>query len=131
MLSLDASEGDDAGVGQDLDNGPSTRRSLTLRVMMQEWDKIWTINKKIIDPVCPRHTAISDLQRVNLHLTNGPQSPEVISVPKNKKHPPAGLKATTQSQVRAAFDTSANVDMSGRYWQGRSCIMPSKWDSPP
>ncbi|KAK9867379.1 hypothetical protein WJX84_011083 [Apatococcus fuscideae] len=67
-------------------------------VTLMEWDKIWTINKKIIDPVCPRHTAISDLQRVNLHLTNGPQSPEVISVPKNKKHPPAGLKATTQSQ---------------------------------
>lgn len=24
----------------------------------QEWDKIWTINKKLIDPVCPRHTAV-------------------------------------------------------------------------
>lgn len=65
----------------------------------QEWDKIWTINKKIIDPVCPRHTAIADAQRVKLHLTNGPQSPEVISVPKNKKHPPAGVKATTKTQV--------------------------------
>ena len=65
----------------------------------QEWDKIWTINKKIIDPVCPRHTAIADDGRVKLHLTNGPQSPEVISVPKNKKHPPAGVKATTKTQV--------------------------------
>ena len=25
---------------------------------VQEWDKIWTINKKVIDPVCPRHTAV-------------------------------------------------------------------------
>ena len=69
------------------------------RGVRQEWDKIWTINKKIIDPVCPRHTAISDVQRVKLHLTNGPQTPEVISVPKNKKHPPAGVKATTKTQV--------------------------------
>ncbi|KAK9821493.1 hypothetical protein WJX74_002572 [Apatococcus lobatus] len=67
-------------------------------VTLMEWDKIWTINKRIIDPVCPRHTAISDSQRVKLHLTNGPQSPEVISVPKNKKHPPAGIKATTKTQ---------------------------------
>lgn len=27
-------------------------------VTYQEWDKIWTINKKLIDPVCPRHTGI-------------------------------------------------------------------------
>ncbi|GJZ25364.1 glutamate--tRNA ligase, cytoplasmic [Tanacetum coccineum] len=24
-----------------------------------EWDKLWNINKKIIDPVCPRYTAIA------------------------------------------------------------------------
>ena len=27
-------------------------------ITYQEWDKIWTFNKKIIDPVCPRHTAV-------------------------------------------------------------------------
>ncbi|GJU72913.1 glutamate--tRNA ligase, cytoplasmic [Tanacetum coccineum] len=25
---------------------------------LKEWDKLWNINKKIIDPVCPRYTAI-------------------------------------------------------------------------
>ncbi|TXG71060.1 hypothetical protein EZV62_005995 [Acer yangbiense] len=25
---------------------------------LMEWDKLWTINKKIIDPVCPRHTVV-------------------------------------------------------------------------
>lgn len=27
-------------------------------VTYQEWDKIWSINKRLIDPVCPRHTAV-------------------------------------------------------------------------
>jgi len=27
-------------------------------VTVQEWDKIWAMNKKVIDPVCPRHTAV-------------------------------------------------------------------------
>ena len=27
-------------------------------VTYQEWDKIWTMNKRVIDPVCPRHTAV-------------------------------------------------------------------------
>eukprot|EP00873_Tetraselmis_striata_P014875 jgi/Tetstr1/435139/TSEL_024106.t1 len=66
-------------------------------VTLQEWDKIWSINKRIIDPVCPRHTAIAATARVPLRLTNGPGKPEVIIVPRHKKHPAAGNKATTQS----------------------------------
>jgi len=27
--------------------------------LMLEWDKIWTINKKVIDPVAPRHTGLT------------------------------------------------------------------------
>lgn len=30
-------------------------------VTLQEWDKIWTINKRIIDPVVPRHTAVKEV----------------------------------------------------------------------
>jgi glutamyl-tRNA synthetase len=37
-----------------------------------EWDKLWTINKKIIDHVCVRHTAVLKDQHVLLTLTNGP-----------------------------------------------------------
>lgn len=47
-------------------------------VTLQEWDKIWTINKRIIDPVCPRHTAIETAGRVPMKLTNGPAEQEVI-----------------------------------------------------
>lgn len=67
-------------------------------VTLQEWDKIWTINKRIIDPVCPRHTAVKQAARVKLHLSNGPATPEVVAVPKHKKYAPAGVKATTHTQ---------------------------------
>jgi glutamyl-tRNA synthetase len=65
-----------------------------------EWDKIWNINKKVIDPVCPRHTCVMSKGKVGLTLTNGPAGLEVTVVPRHKKHAPAGNKATTMcSQV--------------------------------
>ena len=36
-----------------LDQGP------TKRVNLMEWEKIWAMNKKIIDPICPRYSAVS------------------------------------------------------------------------
>ncbi|KAK0594894.1 hypothetical protein LWI29_001672 [Acer saccharum] len=60
-----------------------------------EWDKLWTINKKIIDPVCPRHTAVIEERCVLLTLTNGPDEPFVRIMPRHKKYEGAGKKATT------------------------------------
>lgn len=62
---------------------------------LMEWDKIWSINKKIVDPVCPRHTAVIEKGRVLLTLTNGPDEPFVRLIPKHKKFEGAGEKATT------------------------------------
>ncbi|KAL5828019.1 hypothetical protein ACOSQ3_019850 [Xanthoceras sorbifolium] len=62
---------------------------------LMEWDKLWTINKKIIDPVCPRHTAVIEERRVLLILTNGPDEPFVRIIPRHKKYEGAGEKATT------------------------------------
>ncbi|KAK0598087.1 hypothetical protein LWI29_031556 [Acer saccharum] len=62
---------------------------------LMEWDKLWTINKKIIDPVCPRHTAVIEEQCVLLTLTNGPDEPFVRIMPRHKKYEGAGKKATT------------------------------------
>ncbi|KAK7278079.1 hypothetical protein RJT34_23103 [Clitoria ternatea] len=64
---------------------------------LMEWDKLWTINKKIIDPVCPRHTAVIAERRVLLTLTDGPEKPFVRVIPRHKKHEAAGDKATTYS----------------------------------
>lgn len=63
-----------------------------------EWDKLWTINKKIIDPICPRHTAVLQERRVLLTLTDGPEKPFVRIVPRHKKYEGAGKKATTYTK---------------------------------
>ena len=63
-----------------------------------EWDKLWTINKKIIDPVCPRHTAVIEERRVLLTLTDGPEKPFVRIIPRHKKFDGAGQKATTYTK---------------------------------
>eukprot|EP00798_Chlamydomonas_sp_ICE-L_P023367 gene23367-30628_t len=66
-------------------------------VTFQEWDKIWAINKKVIDPVSPRHTAVELEGRVPVNLTNGPAEVEVVTVPKHKKYEPAGKKSQYRS----------------------------------
>lgn len=51
----------------------------------QEWDKIWTINKKIIDPICGRHTGIEEDGAVVLTLEGAPAAAEASEVPRHKK----------------------------------------------
>lgn len=63
----------------------------------QEWDKIWTMNKKVIDPVCPRHTAVEVGGRVPVRLSGGPDPPESVDVPRHNKYPPAGMKKQLRS----------------------------------
>ena len=62
---------------------------------LMEWDKLWTINKKIIDPVCGRHTAVLKDKSVPLTLTNGPEVPFIRILPRHKKFEGAGYKAIT------------------------------------
>ncbi|KAL0289613.1 UNVERIFIED_CONTAM: Phytochrome A1, partial [Sesamum calycinum] len=64
---------------------------------LMEWDKLWAINKKIIDPVCPRHTAVIEEKRALLILTDGPKDPFVRILAKHKKYEGAGEKAATYS----------------------------------
>ncbi|WPT11556.1 Glutamate--tRNA ligase, cytoplasmic [Picochlorum sp. SENEW3] len=59
-------------------------------ITYQEWDKIWAMNKKYIDPVCPRHTAVIKKDRVTVSLSGA--AAETVEVPKHLKYPPAGMK---------------------------------------
>ncbi|CAM6096286.1 unnamed protein product [Calypogeia fissa] len=61
---------------------------------LMEWDKLWTVNKKIIDPVCPRHTAVYTDGKVLFDLSNGPETPFTRVIPRHKKFEGAGKKAT-------------------------------------
>ncbi|KAK9795898.1 hypothetical protein WJX73_001913 [Symbiochloris irregularis] len=58
-------------------------------VTLQEWDKIWTINKRVIDPVCPRHTAVKQSIRATPARQAQPS--------KQQLHAVASKAATTDS----------------------------------
>ncbi|CAA0840069.1 Glutamyl/glutaminyl-tRNA synthetase- class Ic [Striga hermonthica] len=80
---------------------------------LMEWDKLWAINKKIIDPVCPRHTAVIEERRVLFVLTDGPKDPFVRILAKHKKYEGAGEKAVTYSNrlwIDYADAVSISVD---------------------
>lgn len=74
-----------------LSQGPSQA------VVSLEWDSIWTLNKKIIDPIAPRHWAIVKKNSVPVTIQGGPQTLEVKSIPKHKKNADVGVKKTTYS----------------------------------
>lgn len=68
-------------------------------VTYQEWDKIWSINKKLIDPICPRHTAVKAQAKVLLTLTDV-SATDYVTVDRHNKNPGAGKKVTERSPVR-------------------------------
>ncbi|KAH3679437.1 hypothetical protein WICMUC_000982 [Wickerhamomyces mucosus] len=55
-----------------------------------DWSVIWALNKKIIDPIAPRHTSI--VNPVKIHLIDGPEKPVTEKKPKHKKNPDVGEK---------------------------------------
>lgn len=65
-----------------------------------EWDKIWSTNKNMIDPLCPRFTVIKKENICKLTITNGPEgikyltcpiNPDKKSIPELKENRPLGL----------------------------------------
>jgi glutamyl-tRNA synthetase len=70
------------------------------RVLDMEWDKFWATNKKHIDPVAPRFTALE--KRVPLHLISGegvPSVPEVRAASLHPKNVAIGTKAVYYSST--------------------------------
>lgn len=67
-------------------------------VVSLEWDTIWTLNKKIIDPIAPRYWALlkDNLVKVNLKGGNGE---EVKDLPLHKKNADVGTKKTVFGPV--------------------------------
>ncbi|KAG6957046.1 hypothetical protein JG687_00010218 [Phytophthora cactorum] len=62
------------------------------RITDMEWDKFWTLNKRVLDPIAPRYFAIAQESSVPLTLTN--VSGEVIGIPvaRHPKDPSMGNK---------------------------------------
>ncbi|CAG9764840.1 unnamed protein product [Ceutorhynchus assimilis] len=59
-------------------------------VVFMEWDKIWAFNKKVIDPIVPRFSAVDANEPVPV-LVNGAKE-ECLTVPKHPKNADVGNK---------------------------------------
>ena len=71
--------------------------------LLLEWDKIWAVNKRIIDPVAPRHVALVKDGLVQVRLVQEGDkavepaltgSPITRDLPRHKKNPDLGMKRT-------------------------------------
>lgn len=105
-----------------------------------EWDSIWALNKKVIDPVAPRFWAILKAKRyaaahaptmafsiftlsflrVPVTINGGPTEIEVKTLPLHKKNPEVGEKQTVYSSTilleqedAASFEDHEEVSISG------------------
>lgn len=79
-----------------LATGPSQQ------AMNMEWDSIWALNKRLIDPVVPRFVAIETKDMVVCHINGAPAAFEK-AVPKHKKNAELGSKTTV-------FDSTIYVE---------------------
>jgi hypothetical protein len=55
-------------------------------ISTQSWDKIWAINKKVIDPVAPKFNAVSTAARCVLRLSNVAAT-EIVQLALHQKNP--------------------------------------------
>jgi glutamyl-tRNA synthetase len=65
--------------------------------LLLEWDKIWALNKKIIDPNSPRYVALDKEKLTNIKIVDGPATPETKEIPVHKKNLELGNKSTYYS----------------------------------
>ena len=63
--------------------------------LLLEWDKLWAINKRIIDPNAARFTALNRADLVKVSLDGAPEAEEIRSLPRHKKNPQLGNKDVT------------------------------------
>jgi len=59
-------------------------------VVFMEWDKIWAINKKLIDPVAPRYTAVEGAYNVPVNIKGAEEKAEMANL--HPKDPTIGTK---------------------------------------
>lgn len=71
-----------------LSQGPSQQ------IINMEWDNIWALNKRLIDPVVPRYTALEEAKLVRASIAGAPPA-HTKAVPRHKKNAELGTKTTT------------------------------------
>lgn len=76
-----------------LKQGPSKN------IVNMDWTIFWATNKKKIDPIAPRHTAIAAKDSVKCFIDGGPDPPTVADKPKHGKNPEVGTKKVYYSST--------------------------------
>ena len=66
-------------------------------VVFMEWDKIWAFNKKVLDPVVPRHTTVDRSYRVPVNVAGAKLNS--ISAARHPKNPDIGEKTVWTGPV--------------------------------
>ncbi|KAL4801618.1 tRNA synthetases class I, catalytic domain-containing protein [Aspergillus unguis] len=74
-----------------LKQGPSRN------IVNLDWSLFWATNKKYIDPVAPRHTAVLKKGMVKAAIKGGPAAPYTQDKPKHNKNAEVGTKKVTYS----------------------------------
>ena len=59
-------------------------------VVQMEWDKIWTFNKNVIDPIAPRHNALLENKVVLVNVAGAVEESKVVA--KHPKNSDVGTK---------------------------------------
>jgi glutamyl-tRNA synthetase len=99
------------------------RRGLTIEALSQfaleqgasastnfmDWDKIWAINRKVLDPKVPRYVAISKKNQVTVNISGGPADVEFVSRPSHPKDPEVGTKLVARSSKLIIEQTDARL----------------------
>ncbi|RKO85336.1 hypothetical protein BDK51DRAFT_33769 [Blyttiomyces helicus] len=101
--------------------------------LLLEWDKIWALNKKIIDPIVPRHTALAADKIVKVNIVGETVPPHVKDLPKHKKNPEVGLKKTAFSgELLLEFDDAKELEIGEEVtlmdW-GNAIVTAIKWSA--
>lgn len=68
------------------------RQGPSRNILNLEWGALWALNKKYIDPVAPRHTAVVEYGAVPCHVT-GLETPTNATKPKYVKNLDLGKKS--------------------------------------
>ncbi|KAL4400536.1 glutamate--tRNA ligase [Malassezia pachydermatis] len=75
-----------------LSQGPSQQ------ITNMEWDNIWALNKRILDPIVPRFVALDEAKIVKATIRPAPPAEEK-QVPRHKKNADLGMKTTVYDSV--------------------------------
>lgn len=77
--------------------------------VMVHWKTLWNMNKKIIDPVPPRHTAIEVSHKVIATITNIPSFLYLKSCPRHPKNLNLGGNAIVPKITRSGNSMTSAV----------------------